>query len=787
MDPTDKSYVQKLKERFLECPVCYEEFSQKGRLPRVLPCLHTHCDTCLKSIIKDASVTCTLCQKTYPVPDENLGIFPTDYTRKDLQDFVRASLRRPDLVCEGCGSNDVAKYRCTTCSHFLCDACRDAHQRLVFLQGHEVFSLDEEQSLEENISKFTHQAFCYTQGHEREAMHYYCTSCDKSICTRCFLIHHKTHAVEDIQEVYNTKKTKLQEEAQTLHRRIAECSNIRTKVKQAKEGVDNNMSKSVEELNATFKTLIQLLTRRKEDLMTELNVAALRKKEVLEHQDESLDIIVKSIENCCDFLHQSLTSNNQPAFLKIAPVIARRFSYLQSLDLDKEPFESSFLSFNGLNIGLKFGTFIQSLGNVESSAFYRPKTRVHAEPVTSDSPGKIIIELQNYEGKLLDEHLEIEATVSKDGEIHSKTSLAHRDGGTYEMILPALGSCELCLKTFDDRMPVWEGRVPKSNGYQVTFSRTGPPAASRRQRRSSDTSVEQVSSSLGRKPHMKTNDLDLESPRGPERPPLPKVELLNRDCGRNEVHSLPTINQVPEPATGSSRPERSITRATFHLDETTLHKSRLLSKDRKNLFNRKQTRLQPEDEHDERKPNHATVRSRREHKLQRYQGVKSSSQIILPEDVYFEVDISYQFDHNLANDVTIFEIGFAHDSVVDSSDTVANDKHSCSIAAHACSNDGTVRLGFRGNGKLISSQTIQAGTSGSCHVMTLGLNADTQNQSVIVLDKSRDMVSLFKFTNQDFRAGIWPVFGVFNPQKVDVVLSLKSGTDVTYIPFHLLK
>ncbi|XP_033760660.1 tripartite motif-containing protein 3-like [Pecten maximus] len=782
MESSDNIYVQQLKERFLECPVCLEEFSQETRLPRVLPCLHTHCDSCLKNIMKDASVKCTLCLKIYPVPDENLGVFPTDYTRKDLQDFVRASLHRHDLVCEGCSSNDTAKFRCTTCGHFLCEACKDAHGRLVVFQTHDVFSLEEERSSEENISKFAHQAYCKTQGHEREAMHYYCTGCDKSICTRCFLIHHKSHEVKDIQEVYDTKKTLLQDEAQMLHRRISECNSIRAKVTQAKEEVESNRTRSVEELNAAFETLLQLLTRRRDDLMDTINTVASRKNGILQQQDQSLDIIIKSIETCCDFLHQSLTYNNQPAFLKIAPIISRRFAYLQTLVLDEEPYETSYLSFNGLNIGLTFGTFIQSLGNIESSAFYQPNTRVHAEPATNGSLSKVIIELQNHEGNLLDEHLDIEGTVLKDSEIHSKTRLAHRDGGTYEMILPAVGPYQLSLKAFDEKMPIWEGPVSKPGG-QVTHHRVGPSTASRRHRRSSDTSNLEHSS-LPLRSHMKTiDDLDLESAKRPERPPLPQVELLHPDRGTNGANSLLTIHNAPP--NGSSRTDRSITRATFHLDETTLHKSRFLSKDRKHLFNRKQTRLQSEDEQEDRKP--MTVRSRREHKLQRYQGVKSSAQITLPDDVYFEVDITYQFDQNLTNDIAIFEIGFAHDSVVDSSDTVGNDKQSCSIAAYACSNDGTLRLGFRENGKLMSSHTVQANPACSSHVITLGLNADTQSESVNVLDKSRQPTRLYTFTNQDYRSGIWPVFGVFNPQKIDVVLNLKSGSEITYIPFHLLK
>ncbi|XP_069104870.1 tripartite motif-containing protein 3-like [Argopecten irradians] len=779
MEPSENSYVNELKERFLECPVCLEEFTQESRIPRVLPCLHTHCDTCLKAMMKDASVKCTLCQKSYAVPDENLCIFPTDYTRKDLQDFVHASLCRKDLICEGCTSKESAKFRCTTCAHFLCDACRGAHARLVVFQTHEVFSLEEERSSEENIRKYAHQRYCKTPGHDREIMYYYCKECNKSICTRCYLIPHKSHDVKDIQDVYDVKKIELQEESKRLHSRIAECNGIRAKVTQAKEEVESNQTKAREELNSAFETLIQLLTRRRDELLAKINAVASRKRDILLNQEQSLDKMINLIENCCGFLHQSLTYNNQPAFMDIAPIIAGRFSYLQALELDEEPHESSHLSFTGQNGGLTFGTFIQSLGAIESSAFYRPNTMVSAEPNAINSPGKIIIELQNHEGVRLDERLDIEATVFKDSETHTKTTLAHREGGAYEMILHGAGPYQMSLKAFGEKMFIWEGPVPKPSDGLATNHRIGPPTSTRQLRRTSET----FSSSPPLGEHTTTiYDIDLRSGRQPERPPLPKVELLHQDRGdTNGEHSLPAHLS----SSGQTKDrQRSLTRTAFHFDESTLHKSRFLSKDKKNLFNRKQTHLQSESVQDDKKP--VTVRTRRDHKLQRYQGVTSSSQITLPEDVYFEVDITYQLEQTLADDVTIFEIGFTHDCVVDSSNTLGNDKQSCSVAAYASSNDGTLRLMFRENEKLVSSLGIQAKCTETGHVVSLGLNVDTQSQTVTVLDLN-NANCLFRFDNRDNRAGIWPVFGVFNPQKVDVVLNLKTGSDIKHIPFHLLK
>ena len=45
----------------LECPVCLEYF----QTPKILPCGHTYCDHCLKSIIKDSELTCPECNQVH--------------------------------------------------------------------------------------------------------------------------------------------------------------------------------------------------------------------------------------------------------------------------------------------------------------------------------------------------------------------------------------------------------------------------------------------------------------------------------------------------------------------------------------------------------------------------------------------------------------------------------------------------------------------------------------------------------------------------------------------------
>ncbi|KAI7790724.1 RING finger domain-containing protein [Triplophysa rosa] len=61
----------------VECPVCYQEYDQDGKLPRMLECLHVFCTECLRKIQltplhppdpnSTHSISCPLCRHSTPL------------------------------------------------------------------------------------------------------------------------------------------------------------------------------------------------------------------------------------------------------------------------------------------------------------------------------------------------------------------------------------------------------------------------------------------------------------------------------------------------------------------------------------------------------------------------------------------------------------------------------------------------------------------------------------------------------------------------------------------------
>lgn len=70
----------------VECPVCYQEYDQDGKLPRMLECLHVFCTECLQNIRlsplhppdphSPPSISCPLCRHSTPLEDGDAHSLP---------------------------------------------------------------------------------------------------------------------------------------------------------------------------------------------------------------------------------------------------------------------------------------------------------------------------------------------------------------------------------------------------------------------------------------------------------------------------------------------------------------------------------------------------------------------------------------------------------------------------------------------------------------------------------------------------------------------------------------
>lgn len=120
------------------CEVCFLEFDEKNRKPRVLPCGHTLCNVCVQDILHCTQIRCPFCRINHQV--SSFEDLPVSFTLLNLATSlpmssgvhrnVQQPTSLPATVVEPkvhngiCGMHGSYKvFNCITCNEWVCRDC----------------------------------------------------------------------------------------------------------------------------------------------------------------------------------------------------------------------------------------------------------------------------------------------------------------------------------------------------------------------------------------------------------------------------------------------------------------------------------------------------------------------------------------------------------------------------------------------------------------------------------------------------------------------------------------
>ena len=67
-------------ENHLSCQICFENFEEDGdHIPRILPCLHTVCEKCVKGMIQENKIICPECREEHEAKKEEKSFQQNKY------------------------------------------------------------------------------------------------------------------------------------------------------------------------------------------------------------------------------------------------------------------------------------------------------------------------------------------------------------------------------------------------------------------------------------------------------------------------------------------------------------------------------------------------------------------------------------------------------------------------------------------------------------------------------------------------------------------------------------
>uniref|UniRef100_A0AAQ4Q1C6 RING-type E3 ubiquitin transferase n=1 Tax=Gasterosteus aculeatus aculeatus TaxID=481459 RepID=A0AAQ4Q1C6_GASAC len=79
--------VRQIDKQFLVCSICLDHYSN----PKVLPCLHTFCESCLQNYIPPESLTlsCPVCRQTSILPEKGVGALQNNFFITNLMEVLQ--------------------------------------------------------------------------------------------------------------------------------------------------------------------------------------------------------------------------------------------------------------------------------------------------------------------------------------------------------------------------------------------------------------------------------------------------------------------------------------------------------------------------------------------------------------------------------------------------------------------------------------------------------------------------------------------------------------------------
>ena len=231
-----------------------------------------------------------------------------------------------EAKCEMC-SGGVATAFCRQCAEFICDKCKESHERMKVFAGHKVSILAElkEGGAKEIVgAKSAPPPMCKV--HEEQAK-IYCYDCKILICRDCVIDEeHKGHEYEFVKKAAPKVQKKLMEYLAPLIDNQRGIQGAIKSVEEAKAEViamDESMTTSIKR---SFREFRDILDKQEKELLAETAATVEKKMNNLNMQQKKLEISSGTIQSLVEFVEKSVENATDEELVTIHTQMMTRIS-----------------------------------------------------------------------------------------------------------------------------------------------------------------------------------------------------------------------------------------------------------------------------------------------------------------------------------------------------------------------------------------------------------------------------------------------------------------------------
>ncbi|CAG2254017.1 TRIM56 [Mytilus edulis] len=368
----------------LTCTICLETF----KVPKYLPCLHTFCESCIKTYIVSSTkkeneaegFNCPVCRtfvsydKRPDKPEAWASSLPVNHFVMSMLD--KRAIQRSEKVCNSCQINNDMKMAiswCTICEEAFCEQCAKCHKSFKVSAKHKLISFNEIQ-LGNSDLKISEVLSC--EEHPDKIVEVYCEDHSMPCCTLCAtLSHRKCENVISIVKAATGIKQSEQTTCliKTLNERNTEICEIVENQKESLARAENNTEKITKEMTTLKKGIIDHLDQLEEKMKIEL--ASSKKHVVLKITDNvnTFSSYKSTITNWHSVLSRSVEHGSDQQCLMEVNKIGLKITILEKeLKEDMKKMENLTINFVPSKLIEKFQTSVESIGclTIEDVSLY---------------------------------------------------------------------------------------------------------------------------------------------------------------------------------------------------------------------------------------------------------------------------------------------------------------------------------------------------------------------------------------------------------------------------------
>ena len=328
-----------------KCSICSKTYTN----PKTLPCLHSFCLECLRTIgetSKDGEemvLTCPECEKKTKLATKSLEDIPNAFqiNRKlEHHTFMQKVNSQLIVKCEKCsGAKTKAVGYCVNCSKFICDLCFQIHTSWSELQSHKTLRMAQlKESCEKYIPSTSGKKVC--QAHKKECT-VYCETCELLICHDCILTGHREHQYFHSDQSAKRHKKEVIEQLDSINHLPVQLQTAISVLDTISQNFSVQGNEVETELMRKFEALQKAIVARRDTLKRALRERLDSKLNILQEQKESMERIMTKLSSCINFVSQTVDGNHVSEFFLLEKQMLSRISELNDefTKMDLTPIE----------------------------------------------------------------------------------------------------------------------------------------------------------------------------------------------------------------------------------------------------------------------------------------------------------------------------------------------------------------------------------------------------------------------------------------------------------------